>query len=88
MWEFKRQNTFGAAAFTSYGAFWMGFALLQILVAVSQGGGAAGEAGWCLAAGQHPYLHRSRPLTPFSPCLPQAGLFTVGANADQMFLSL
>ncbi|PSC68974.1 cation symporter [Micractinium conductrix] len=33
MWEFKRQNTFGAAAFTSYGAFWMGFALLQILVA-------------------------------------------------------
>ena len=28
------QNTFGAAAFTSYGAFWMGFALLQILSAV------------------------------------------------------
>lgn len=32
-WEFKRQNTFGAVAFTTYGAFWMGFALLQILVA-------------------------------------------------------
>jgi succinate-acetate transporter protein len=30
------QNTFGAAAFTSYGAFWMGFALLQILAAVSR----------------------------------------------------
>ncbi|KAL4855789.1 Histone-lysine N-methyltransferase 1 [Chlorella vulgaris] len=33
MWEFKRQNTFGAVAFSSYGAFWMGFAILQILVA-------------------------------------------------------
>jgi succinate-acetate transporter protein len=28
MWEFKRNNTFGATAFTSYGAFWMSFALL------------------------------------------------------------
>ncbi|SHE60250.1 hypothetical protein SAMN02745225_01094 [Ferrithrix thermotolerans DSM 19514] len=26
MWEFKRANTFGALAFTSYGAFWMAFA--------------------------------------------------------------
>ncbi|KAL4419599.1 hypothetical protein ABPG77_001653 [Micractinium sp. CCAP 211/92] len=50
MWEFKRQNTFGAAAFTSYGAFWMGFALLQILVATK--------------------------------------IFSIGHNADQMFLSL
>jgi len=24
MWEFARKNTFGALAFTSYGAFWMG----------------------------------------------------------------
>lgn len=26
MWEFKANNTFGATAFTSYGAFWMSFA--------------------------------------------------------------
>jgi len=28
MWEFRRNNTFGATAFTSYGAFWIAFALL------------------------------------------------------------
>lgn len=26
MWEFKKNNTFGALAFTSYGAFWLSFA--------------------------------------------------------------
>ena len=26
MWEFRTNNTFGATAFTSYGAFWMSFA--------------------------------------------------------------
>jgi uncharacterized protein len=26
MWEFKKANTFGATAFTSYGAFWLAFA--------------------------------------------------------------
>jgi len=26
MWEFRANNTFGATAFTSYGAFWMSFA--------------------------------------------------------------
>src|SRR5579872_6527922 len=26
MWEFKTGNTFGATAFSSYGAFWMAFA--------------------------------------------------------------
>lgn len=26
MWEFKRANTFGALAFSTYGAFWMSFA--------------------------------------------------------------
>jgi succinate-acetate transporter protein len=30
MWEFPRNNTFGAAAFTSYGAFWMSFATIFI----------------------------------------------------------
>ena len=28
MWEFKRNNTFWATAFTSYAAFWIAFALL------------------------------------------------------------
>jgi uncharacterized protein len=28
MWEFQRKNTFGATAFTSYGAFWISFYLL------------------------------------------------------------
>ena len=28
MWEFRRNSVFGATAFTSYGAFWMSFALL------------------------------------------------------------
>lgn len=31
MWEFKRNNVFGATAFTSYGAFWLSFALLITL---------------------------------------------------------
>src|ERR1700694_1529261 len=26
MWEVKKNNTFGALAFTSYGSFWLGFA--------------------------------------------------------------
>lgn len=30
MWEFKAGNTFGAAAFTSYGAFWLSFAAIFI----------------------------------------------------------
>jgi succinate-acetate transporter protein len=31
MWEFKKDNTFGATAFASYGAFWMALALWHIL---------------------------------------------------------
>ncbi len=30
MWEFANGNTFGATAFTSYGAFWLSFAALLI----------------------------------------------------------
>jgi len=30
MWEFRRNNTFGATAFTSYGAFWLSFAAIFI----------------------------------------------------------
>src|SRR4051794_11065540 len=33
MWEFKTGNTFGAVAFTSYGAFWISyFVLVQFIV--------------------------------------------------------
>ena len=31
MWEFKRQNSFGATAFSSFGAFWLTFALYVTL---------------------------------------------------------
>ena len=33
MWEFRTGNTFGATAFTSYGAFWLSFALLEVFFA-------------------------------------------------------
>src|SRR5579859_7165389 len=32
MWEFKTGNTFGATAFSTYGAFWMGLAATVVLV--------------------------------------------------------
>lgn len=31
MWEFKKANTFGATAFTSYGAFWISLAAFLVL---------------------------------------------------------
>jgi len=34
MWEFKKGNTFGATAFGSFGAFWMSFAIMEILIAM------------------------------------------------------
>lgn len=50
MWEFKTGNTFGATAFTSYGAFWISFYLLVVFFAGDLGS-AAGEAiGWYLIA--------------------------------------
>src|SRR5438309_5125485 len=30
MWEFKNRNTFGATAFSSFGAFWMGLAIMIV----------------------------------------------------------
>jgi len=32
MWEFKINNTFGATAFTSYGAFWLSFATYVFII--------------------------------------------------------
>jgi uncharacterized protein len=37
MWEFHRKNTFGALAFTSYGAFWISFYVLLKIPAVAAG---------------------------------------------------
>ncbi len=44
MWEFKRANTFGALAFTSYGAFWMAFAAYVHFIAGSLHAATAYEA--------------------------------------------
>lgn len=32
MWEFKRQNTFGATSFSSYGGFWLAYSIYGILL--------------------------------------------------------
>jgi uncharacterized protein len=38
MWEFRNGNTFGALAFSSYGAFWLSFWALQVFYAKDIGG--------------------------------------------------
>jgi succinate-acetate transporter protein len=46
MWEFRAGNTFGAVAFTSYGAFWISFFFLVTFdLAKVTGGAAAVNAG-------------------------------------------
>src|SRR5215467_1678167 len=49
MWEFRNRNTFGATAFSSYGAFWIGLFFYGTIVA---GGSpnAANDKGWILLA--------------------------------------
>jgi len=37
MWEFVRKNTFGALAFTSYGAFWISFYVILKIPAIPAG---------------------------------------------------
>ncbi len=44
MWEFKRNNTFGALAFSSFGAFWIAYFLLAQLVLPSHAVVAAANA--------------------------------------------
>lgn len=41
MWEFKRNNTFGATAFSSYGAFWISYFIFVELVAKTMPASAA-----------------------------------------------
>jgi uncharacterized protein len=45
MWEFRTGNTFGAVAFSSYGAFWISFWALQVFYAKSIGGNVGHAVG-------------------------------------------
>src|SRR3954447_4060884 len=36
MWEFRNRNVFGATAFSTYGAFWMGLGIIVVLADVSK----------------------------------------------------
>jgi succinate-acetate transporter protein len=49
LWEFAKGNTFGATAFTSYGAFWLSFWWLLTNPAVEKAAGAAGVGAFLLA---------------------------------------
>ncbi|HEX5309314.1 MAG TPA: acetate uptake transporter [Solirubrobacteraceae bacterium] len=45
MWEFRTGNTFGAVAFSSFGAFWISFWALEVFYAKSIGGNAGHAVG-------------------------------------------
>jgi succinate-acetate transporter protein len=52
MWEFKTGNTFGATAFSTYGAFWMALATFVLLVLAGKVPAAdiGKDVGWFLLA--------------------------------------
>jgi succinate-acetate transporter protein len=50
MWEFRNNNTFGATAFSSYGAFWISFWFLTHFDAGNIGGDAGNAIGLYLIA--------------------------------------
>jgi uncharacterized protein len=50
MWEFRKGNTFGALAFSSFGAFWLSFAAYVKFVEPGLGAGAATATGLYLLA--------------------------------------
>ncbi len=45
MWEFRNRNTFGATAFSSFGAFWMGLAIMVVFGAFNPSAGFYGGEG-------------------------------------------
>lgn len=45
MWEFRTGNTFGAVAFSSFGAFWISFWALEVFYAKSIGGNVGHSVG-------------------------------------------
>jgi len=52
MWEFRRNNTFGAAAFSTYGGFWIGlyFYLKDAIPATATAAQVNRDLGWILLA--------------------------------------
>jgi succinate-acetate transporter protein len=50
MWEFRKGNTFGATAFSSYGAFWVSFWALSVFYAGKITADAGLAVGWYLIA--------------------------------------
>ncbi|MBO0821926.1 MAG: acetate uptake transporter [Nocardiopsaceae bacterium] len=50
MWEFKNKNVFGATAFSTYGAFWIGLGLWDLLVASKPAAGVS-AATWTVQTG-------------------------------------
>ncbi|QDP94899.1 hypothetical protein FOE78_02280 [Microlunatus elymi] len=52
MWEFRNRNTFGAAAFGSYGAFWMSLAFFVLLDLFGKipAGDVTTDLGWYVVA--------------------------------------
>jgi uncharacterized protein len=52
MWEFRNRNVFGAAAFSTYGCFWIGLALWARLVAphAASASAAGHDVAWILLA--------------------------------------
>jgi succinate-acetate transporter protein len=50
MWEFRTGNTFGAVAFSSFGAFWISFWALNVFYAKQLGGNVGHDVGLYLWA--------------------------------------
>src|SRR5689334_23888978 len=48
MWEFRTGNTFGAVAFTSFGAFWISYWALVTFYVPKLGSAAGAAIGWYL----------------------------------------
>ncbi|MGO9161783.1 MAG: acetate uptake transporter [Streptosporangiaceae bacterium] len=50
MWEFRNGNVFGATAFTTYGAFWMGLYFYVRQIAIVPKANVPNDLGWVLLA--------------------------------------
>ena len=48
MWEFRNRNVFGATAFGTYGAFWIGLWFYVRYIAATPGENVANDLGWIL----------------------------------------
>ena len=51
MWEFRRNNVFGATSFSTYGGFWIGlFAYVQFVAGKATASQVSNDLGWILLA--------------------------------------